>query len=250
MATISPLAARTLHNIIANHAVALEKKAPEVNPASVPLPCQTEDELDDLTFTYVDFNETEGCWGMDSSSNSDDTADDSESTPRTSTEEDEDLSDRESDLSSWGWTDNFAAVTRNESIADLWFGSDTMEQPSSIAATALSGTEWEWESQVKMEACRKYRVERWTPRQLELFRYHNVFSGRDDERDHDRLLAARYMKKRALDFMNRRKSQAKSRFNEHSDKIAKASEMQEPPTAEPPSRTSKSRWASMTVDEL
>jgi len=62
MAKISPLAAKTLHNILASHAVALEKKAPEANPASVPLPKQTEDEVDELTFTYVDFSETKASW--------------------------------------------------------------------------------------------------------------------------------------------------------------------------------------------
>ncbi|KAK6857839.1 hypothetical protein PG995_005538 [Apiospora arundinis] len=228
MAKISPLAAKTLHNVLANHAVALEKKAPKANPPSVPLPKQTEDEIDELTFTYVDFNDTGGGWSSNSSSSSssndgDDTSDSTASTPRTSFgdegwDTDGDSCDASFEWSSWAMTP--AINTSKESVADLWFGFDTTEEPISS---------------------------------LELFRFQNVFSGRDDERDHDRLLAARYMKERALDFVNRRKSQAKSRFNEHSDRLAKA--LEEPEVAPtnptgPSDQPTNNRWVSMTVDEF
>ncbi|KAK7917567.1 hypothetical protein PG985_011175 [Apiospora marii] len=55
----SSLAAETLHNILANQAEVPKKKAPEVKPLYVPLPKQTEAEIDDLTFTYADFRDAE-----------------------------------------------------------------------------------------------------------------------------------------------------------------------------------------------
>ncbi|KAK8860085.1 hypothetical protein PGQ11_010819 [Apiospora arundinis] len=265
MAKIPPLAAKTLHNVLANHAVALEKKAPKANPPSVPLPKQTEDEIDELTFTYVDFNDTEGGWSSNSSSSSsnggDDASDSTASTPRSSFGDEGWDTDGGSCNTSFEWSDwamTPAINTSKESVADMWFGSDTTEEPiSSVTITDRGGSDWGWDSRgnrkAEMETYKKYRVQRWTPRQLELFRFQNVFSGRDDERDHDRLLAARYMKERALDFVNRRKSQAKSRFNEHSDRLAKA--LEEPEVAPtnptgPSDQPTNNRWVSMTVDEF
>ncbi|KAK7912266.1 hypothetical protein PG985_014747 [Apiospora marii] len=282
MAKISPLAAKTLHNILANHAEVLEKKAPEANPLYVPLPKQTEDEIDDLTFTYADFSDGESSWGSSTWG--------SPSTIFTMGTSAEDLWGGHGDISdtdcmSPAGTDTTDATSPRESITDFWFGSDatdtTPTKPSSSSSSPTSssgdnasasasadrdGSNWPWESRkerfAKMEAYKSHRVQRWTPRQLELFRYKGVFCGRDDDRDHDRLLAARYMGARALDFAERRRSQAKARFDAHSARVARTLKEKdndgnnnESPavvidlTTEP-KQGRKRCWVSMTVDEI
>ncbi|KAK8036272.1 hypothetical protein PG993_008886 [Apiospora rasikravindrae] len=273
MAKISPLAAKTLHNILANHADALAKKAPEVNPAFVPLPKQTEDEVDELTFTYADFSASDGSWGgggSDDVSNSTgftagiSTAEDlwspdgaSTSADGTSTSPNGTTSDAASVWASW--EDPSTKTTSQESVADLWFGpgtadSGTFMSPANSAAADRDGSEWGWESRgdrkAKMDAYKTYRVQQWTPRQLELIRYRGLFNGPSENREYDQLLAMRFMKERALDFANRRRSRARSRFDEHRDQLAKGLENEKAHSITEPQRTGKNRWLSMTADEL
>lgn len=273
MAKISPLAARTLHNLLASHAEALEKKAPEANPLYVPLPKQTEDEIDDLTFTYADFSEGENNWGGNNwGDNSSDTA--SNNTASTTGTSAEDLWGNEGGISNTAlmlsaWNDTTNEASPKEFITDLWFGTDAADtaptkssSPSgNTASHDRDGSEWHWESRkervAKMEAYKSHRVQRWTPRELELFRYYGVFCGPGgDDRDHDRLLAARYMKGRALEYAERRRSQAKARFEAHSAQLARAWKEREKENVDnecpvtKPKQGRKRCWVSMTVDEV
>ncbi|KAK7959281.1 uncharacterized protein PG986_004135 [Apiospora aurea] len=268
MAKISPLAAKSLHNILARHADALAKKAPEANPVFVPLPTQTEDEVDELTFKYADFSVSDGSWG---SWGSDKASNDAVSTSGTSTAEDlwspdgtsTSTDGATSDVASApaSWEDSTTNTTSPDTVVDLWFGpggaadSTSFMSSANSAAPDRNGSEWGWESRedrkAKMDAYKKYRVETWTPRQLELFRYRDVFTRHDADRDHDRLLAMRFMKECALDFARRRRSRAHDRFNEHRDWLVMGlGENERPHTITEPKRTGKNRWVSITVDEF
>ena len=276
MAKISPLAARTLHNILANHAEVLEKKAPEANPVYVPLPKQTEDEIDDLTFTFADFSDDGSSWGSSWGSNGN-ASSSTISTTGTSAEDlwgnGGDISD--TDFMSPAWSDTTDTTSPRESVTDLWFGPDAIDTTDTKSSSSgdstradRNGSDWGWESRrerfAKMEAYKSHRAQRLTPRELELCRYKGVFCGRDDDRDHDRLLAARYMKERALDFANRRKSQAKARFDEHSARVAETLKENNNnnnnnnnnhgkcpmDTTTGPKRGRKRCWVSTTVDEI
>ncbi|KAK8054493.1 hypothetical protein PG994_009560 [Apiospora phragmitis] len=151
MAKISPLAAKTLHNILASHANALEKKSPEANPTSVPLPKQTEDEVDELTFTYADFSKTENSWG--SGSGSDSIPNSVLSTLRTSIEEetwgsDGSMSGANSDPPCWGESTNSSVP--EQSVVDLWCGSDAAghadtKWSGNTTDADRDGSAWGWE---------------------------------------------------------------------------------------------------------